>query len=54
MKRYLIPETGFFYKANLHCHTTFSDGRKTPEEVKQLYTANGYCVVAFTDHDQGG
>ena len=34
MKKYLLPETGQFYKANLHCHTTVSDGRMTPEEVK--------------------
>lgn len=51
MKRHLIPDSGSFYKANLHCHTTFSDGMKTPAEVKALYTANGYSIVAFTDHD---
>ncbi len=51
MKRYLIPNTGRFYKANLHCHTTVSDGRKTPAEIKALYAANGYSIVAFTDHD---
>lgn len=51
MKRYLLPETGNFYKANLHCHTTYSDGKKTPEEVKALYRSMGYSVVAFTDHD---
>ena len=51
MKRYLIPNTDRFYKANLHCHTTVSDGRKTPSEIKALYTANGYSIVAFTDHD---
>lgn len=51
MKRYLIPESGSYYKANLHCHTTFSDGQKTPDEIKALYTAHGYSIVAFTDHD---
>ncbi|MBR2048043.1 MAG: PHP domain-containing protein [Oscillospiraceae bacterium] len=51
MKKYLIPPTGRFFKANLHCHTTVSDGMKTPEQIKALYTANGYSVVAFTDHD---
>jgi len=39
------------YKANLHCHTTVSDGVLTPEEFKEHYKANGYSVVAFTDHD---
>ena len=35
---YLLPgseQKGSYYKANLHCHTTFSDGRLTPEEVKK-------------------
>ena len=51
MKKYLLPETGQFYKANLHCHTTVSDGRMTPEEIKEIYKSNGYSVVAFTDHE---
>lgn len=45
----LLPETGLF-KANLHCHTTLSDGRHTPEEIKALYKSEGYSVVAYTDH----
>ena len=49
-KIYLIPETGTFYKANLHCHTIHSDGRLTPEEVKKAYMEAGYSVVAYTDH----
>ena len=51
MKKFLLPEGGSFYKANLHTHTTCSDGRKTPEEVKELYKSLGYSVVAYTDHD---
>ena len=51
MKKYLLPESGKFYKANLHCHTNISDGRCTPEEIKELYKAQGYSVVAYTDHD---
>lgn len=51
MKKYLLPEGGQFYKANLHCHTTLSDGKCTPEEIKEAYKAHGYSVVAFTDHD---
>ena len=39
------------YKANLHCHTTCSDGRLTPEQVKEHYKAHGYSVIAFTDHN---
>ena len=51
MKKYLISENGNFYKANLHCHTNLSDGRMTPEEVKELYKQHGYSIVAYTDHD---
>lgn len=51
MKRYLLPEKGQFYKANLHCHSTFSDGHLTPAEIKAEYMAHGYSIVAFTDHD---
>lgn len=51
MRKYLLPENGKFYKANLHCHTTVSDGRLTPEEVKEAYMAEGYSVIAYTDHD---
>ena len=47
---YLLPEKGKFYKANLHSHTTCSDGKLTPEEAKKAYQARGYSVMAFTDH----
>lgn len=51
MRKYLIPEDGTFYKANLHCHSTVSDGKRTPQEIKMIYMEHGYSVVAFTDHD---
>ena len=51
MKQYLLPENGTFYKANLHCHSTISDGKWTPEEIKARYMAEGYSIVAYTDHD---
>lgn len=51
MKKFLLPETGNFYKANLHCHSTFSDGDLTPEQIKEAYMARGYSIVAYTDHD---
>ena len=40
------------YKANLHCHTTVSDGEKIPEEIKKMYRDWGYQIVAFTDHNE--
>ncbi len=51
MKQHLLPESGRFFKANLHTHTTVSDGRHTPEEIKKLFMEHGYSVVAFTDHN---
>ena len=51
MKKYLLPETGNFYKANLHCHSTVSDGKLSPETLKGAYMAHGYSIIAYTDHD---
>lgn len=51
MKQYLLPEAGQFYKANLHCHSTVSDGRLSPEELKELYMRHGYSIIAYTDHE---
>lgn len=51
MRKYLLPQSGKFYKSNLHCHSTISDGRLTPEQLKELYMGKGYSVIAYTDHD---
>lgn len=40
------------YKANLHCHSVLSDGKKTPEELKKMYKEHGYSVLAITDHER--
>lgn len=50
MRKYLLPEKGQFYKANLHSHSTVSDGVQTPERIKELYKEHGYSVYAYTDH----
>ena len=50
MKKHLFSQEGKFYKANLHCHTTVSDGKCTPDEIKRRYKDKGYSIVAFTDH----
>ena len=52
MRKYLLPENGRFYKVNMHSHTTLSDGRTTPEEVKEAYKAAGYAAVAYTEHNK--
>ena len=51
MRKYLLPEGLNAYKTNLHTHSTMSDGGMTPAEIKEHYKANGYSVVAYTDHD---
>ena len=51
MKKELLPSSLTYYKANLHTHTTISDGEHTPEQIKEAYMAKGYQVIAFTDHD---
>ena len=39
------------YRANLHCHSTFSDGKLTPSELKEAYRSAGYSILAITDHE---
>ncbi len=51
MKKYLLPEKGNDYKSNLHSHSTVSDGKLTPEELKSVYMEKGYSIIAYTDHD---
>ena len=38
-------------KADLHLHTTASDGRLTPGELVGLAAKKGLSVIAITDHD---
>ncbi len=40
--------------ADLHCHSTVSDGTLTPEELAQRAAANGVALWALTDHDEIG
>jgi histidinol-phosphatase (PHP family) len=35
---------------DLHVHTTYSDGRSTPEEVVQAAIAKGMTTLGFSDH----
>lgn len=39
------------FKADLHCHTNFSDGTDSPEELIQLAIDQGLSGLAITDHD---
>ncbi len=47
---YAVP--GQYRKAQLHCHTTYSDGRCAPRTLLERYKAAGYTFVVFTDHDR--
>lgn len=47
----LLDEKQNKYKANLHCHSTVSDGALSPSELKKIYTEKGYSIIAYTDHD---
>lgn len=40
--------------ADLHCHSTVSDGTLTPEALAQRAKANGVELWALTDHDEVG
>ena len=51
MKKYLLPNDVNWYRANMHCHTTVSDGHYTPDQIKKAYKDMGYSIVAYTDHE---
>jgi predicted metal-dependent phosphoesterase TrpH len=38
-------------KADLHCHSIYSDGTLTPTDVVDLAVQNGVELLALTDHD---
>jgi len=47
---YAVP--GAYRKAQLHCHTTASDGRFRPRELLRMYKDAGYAFVVITDHNR--
>ena len=51
MKKYILPAEVNWYRANMHCHTTVSDGHFSPEEIKEVYKKMGYSIVAYSDHE---
>ena len=46
----LFAAPGQFWKGNLHCHSTASDGALPPEEVCRAYADQGYDFISLTDH----
>ncbi len=49
--KHLFPQVKKYFKANLHTHSTISDGRFTPQQVKKMYKEKGYSILALTDHN---
>lgn len=49
--KHLLPPVPRYFKANLHTHTTISDGKLSPEEMKQQYKDRGYQILCLTDHN---
>ena len=47
--KYLLPPVNY-YKANFHTHSTVSDGKLTPEGLRDAYKEKGYSILAITDH----
>ena len=47
----LIAARSAHYKADLHCHSYFSDGKHSPEFLLQRARNNAITHLAITDHD---
>jgi hypothetical protein len=45
-----FSKPGRFWRGNLHTHSNYSDGLRSPEEVCRVYAAAGYDFLALTDH----
>lgn len=48
------PVSKTYLNADLHCHSTISDGTLTPETLAQRAAARGVQLWALTDHDEIG
>src|SRR4051794_14652650 len=46
-----LAHTSRLARADLHTHTTFSDGSYKPAEVVDLARRSGLAALAVTDHD---
>ena len=47
----LLPVVTKYFKANIHTHSTITDGKLSPLELKELYKKRGYQILAITDHN---
>ena len=51
MRRDLLPQGVQWFRANMHSHSTLSDGYWPIERIRTEYKARGYSIVAFSDHN---
>ncbi len=51
MIKELLPTDVNWYRANMHSHSTLSDGHWTPEQMRDAYRQAGYSVLAISDHN---
>lgn len=49
--KHLLPRVPKYFRANLHTHSTISDGKFSPKELKEIYKEHGYQILAITDHN---
>lgn len=38
------------FRSNIHTHSTFSDGKHTPEEIVRTALEKGFTTIGFSDH----
>ena len=48
---YSVPEQVAPFRADLHCHSTCSDGSFSPEELVDAALSIGLSALSITDHD---
>jgi hypothetical protein len=50
VRNFPFDQAGNFFKGNLHCHSTNSDGLLSPAEISAAYRDRDYDFLAITDH----
>ena len=49
--KHLLPNVAKYYKTNLHTHSTITDGKFSPQELKDMYKSQGYQILCISDHN---
>lgn len=50
MRGFPFDQPGRFWRGNLHCHSTLSDGKLPAAEVCRRYQEAGYDFISLTEH----